>query len=69
MPSLEDALCRWNAEEHRFLTFAAEADRAAEFTFADDRLHIAALLVTARREARESKERVAAIAAVARDAS
>lgn len=64
MPSLEafDAACRrWDEEEHRFLTLMAEADRVAEFRSAEERLNLAAVVETVRREARESKERVAAL--------
>jgi hypothetical protein len=54
--------------EHRLLTLAAEADQLAAFVPDEERLHVAALLATARRETRESKERVAALVGVVGDA-
>lgn len=61
MPSLDAALRRWEQEEHRFLTLAAEVDRAAAFLTEANQLNVAALLETARRDVRESRECVAAL--------
>ncbi len=65
MPSLDYGfsaeLDRWNEEEHRFLSLAADADRIAEFSSTEERLRIDALLGRARREVLQSKERVAAL--------
>jgi hypothetical protein len=53
--AFEAACRRWEDEEHRFLALAARGERAAKDAPEEQRLHVAALLETGRRQLRESK--------------